>query len=551
MSEGVEQVAREAANLHLDDVTGEKVSKSELKKRQKAREKEARKEDQKAQQAKQQAANAAAQEDTAIGCYGALPNGEIPENVMDLKGINEEFVDREVTVVAKIHNSRSQSAKMAFLVLRDELRTIQALVSADGKAVSKQMVKWCVSVNNNSIVQVSGTVKKTDVPVKSTSMPGLEMHVSRMFLLEKAIEKLPMQIKDAELPLPSAAEEELEGAAPSLKTRLDNRVLDLQTPLGQAITEILSTTKSLFHEYMTNAGSTWIDTPKLLGAATEGGSGVFEVSNYFGKKAYLAQSPQLYKQMMIAAGRPCVHEISPVFRAENSNTHRHLTEFTGLDYEKVFNNHYHEVLSFGEGLVIRILKDLQQRCQEEISIIQKVYPKAGDFRLPEDGRALRLEYLEGVRMLKEAGEDTTEQDKFENDLTTAMEKKLGDLIRQKYNTDFYVLDHFPLALRPFYTKQSPEDANLSNSYDFFMRGEEIMSGAQRINDADELEAAMRKKGLDPESDGFVDYVNAFRYGCRKHAGGGLGLNRIVMFFLGLPNIRMTTLFPRDPQRLRP
>lgn len=216
----------------------------------------------------------------------------------------------------------------------------------------------------------------------------------------------------------------------------------------------------------------------------------------------------------------------------------------------VFSQHYHEVLTFAEELIVFIVLGLQERYQKQIAIVQKTYPRAGDFKI-KDNKAKRLTYLEGIQILKDAGVDTSEQDRFENDLTTAMEKKLGGLIREKYDTDFYVLDEFPMSVRPFYTKQHPTNKDLSNSYDFFMRGEEIMSGAQRINDAKELEEAMRAKGVDPSSDGFVDYVNAFRQGCRRHAGGGLGLNRIVQFFLGLDNVRQATAFPRDPQRLRP
>jgi aspartyl-tRNA synthetase len=208
-------------------------------------------------------------------------------------------------------------------------------------------------------------------------------------------------------------------------------------------------------------------------------------------------------------------------------------------------------LDFAEELLVFILGELKVRYQKEIVVIQRSYPKAGDFRLPKDGKALRLKYMDGVRLLREAGVDTTEQEAFENDFTTAMEKQLGLIIREKYDTDFYVLDKFPLAVRPFYTKPCPEDPQFSNSYDFFMRGEEIMSGAQRVNDAAELEAAMVARGLNPHNEGFEDYLNAFRQGCPPHAGGGLGLNRIVQFFLGLPDVRLATLFPRDPQRLRP
>ena len=216
----------------------------------------------------------------------------------------------------------------------------------------------------------------------------------------------------------------------------------------------------------------------------------------------------------------------------------------------VFDNHYHEVLDFAEKLIVYVIEGLQSRYKDEIAAVQKFYPKAGDFRV-KDGKALRLKYLDGIKILKDAGVDTSEQDSFATDLTTAQEKQLGQLIRKQYDTDFYVLDEFPMSVRPFYTKGHPNDPNLSNSYDIFMRGEEIMSGAQRINDAAELEASMRGKGVDPSSEGFADYINAFRQGCRPHAGGGLGLNRIVQFFLGLDNVRQATPFPRDPQRLRP
>ncbi|KAL2419685.1 Aspartate-tRNA ligase, cytoplasmic [Exophiala dermatitidis] len=530
-------------------------SKNALKKAQKEAEKAAKKAAaKKADEEKRAAQQAQAAEDTAKDKYGDLPKDEAPVEITHLKKLGEEHVDKAVTVITRIHNSRSQSAKLAFLMLRQQGKTIQAVVAATSEAVSRQMVKWSVSLNVNSFVRVTGVVKKPDPPVASASISNLELHVQKIYLVARAAEMLPMQVKDAERPPPATAEEgqvDAEGAPiVTLKTRLDNRVIDLQTECNQAIFTISSAVEGLFAEYMRKNGSRQFNTPKLLGAATEGGSGVFTVNNYFGKNGFLAQSPQLHKQMLIAGDCESVFEIGPVFRAENSNTHRHLCEFTGLDFEMVFDHHYHEVLEFAEKLIVFIVQELQARYKDEIAVVQKYFPRAGDFRI-KDGKALRLKYLDGIKILRDAGVDTTEQDNYVTDLTTAQEKKLGQLIREKYDTDFYVLDEFPMVVRPFYTKQHPTDPKLSNSYDFFMRGEEIMSGAQRINDADELEAAMRSKGLDPNAEGFQDYVNAFRQGCRPHAGGGLGLNRIVMFFLGLDNVRQATPFPRDPQRLRP
>ena len=528
-------------------------SKNALKKAQKEAEKAAKKAAAKAEDEKKRAAQqASADEDIAKDNYGPLPENNDAE-VTHLKNIGEEHSDKVVNVIVRVHNSRGQSAKLAFLMLRQQGKTIQSVVAA-GDEVSKQMVKWAVGISVNSIVRVTALVKKTPAPVESATIKDFELHIKKIYLISPAQQMLPVQPKDIERPAPEAAEEGQTDAsgAPvvTLKTRLDNRVIDLQSECNQAIFTISSAVEGLFDEYMRKSGSRKFNTSKLAGAATEGGAGVFEVSNYFGKKAYLTQSPQFFKQMLIAGDCENVYEVGPVFRAENSNTHRHLTEFTGLDFEMVFNNHYHEVLTFGENLIVFIVTELLSRYQPELEIIQKFFPKAGDFKIKDD-KALRLTYADGIKLLKDAGVDTSEQDAFKTDLTTAMEKQLGKIIREKYETDFYVLDEFPMAVRPFYTKQHPTDPNLSNSYDFFMRGEEIMSGAQRINDAEELEASMRSKGVDPTAEGFQDYINAFRQGCRPHAGGGLGLNRIVQFFLGLDNVRQATPFPRDPQRLRP
>jgi aspartyl-tRNA synthetase len=289
-------------------------SKNALKKAQKDAEKAAKKAAaKKADEEKRAASQAQVAEDTATENYGALSKSK-ETNITHLVQLSEELVDKETTVIVRIHNSRSQSAKLAFLMLRQQGKTIQAVVAASGDAVSKPMVKWCVGVNVNS----------------SATISNLEIHVTKVYLISQASEQIPMQVKDAERPPPESSEEgqvDAEGAPiVTLKTRLDNRVIDLQTECNQAIFTISGAVEGFFEEYMRKSGSRKFNTPKMVGAATEGGAGVFEVSNYFGKSAYLAQSPQFYKQMLIAADCENVFEIGPVFRAENSNTHRHLTE---------------------------------------------------------------------------------------------------------------------------------------------------------------------------------------------------------------------------------
>lgn len=317
--------AKEDPNVAADGAP----SKNALKKAQKEAEKAAKKAAaKKADEEKRAAQQSQAAEDTAKDNYGTTLPPEV--EYTELKSLNDEHIDKEVTVSVRIHNSRGQSAKLAFLMLREQGKTIQAVLAANDDSVSRQMIKWAMSINANSYVEVSGVVKQPNPPVASATISGLELHVTKIYLISSASEVLPMQVKDAERPPPAAAEEgsvDAEGAPiVTLKTRLDNRVIDLQTECNQAIFTISSGVEKLFSEYMWNSGSRKFNTPKLLGAATEGGSGVFEVSNYFGKSAYLSQSPQLHKQMLIAADCKSVFEIGPVFRAENSNTHRHLTE---------------------------------------------------------------------------------------------------------------------------------------------------------------------------------------------------------------------------------
>lgn len=301
-------------------------SKNALKKAQKEKEKADKKAA--AKQAEQEKQSVVVQEDTAKDNYGSL-HSEDSSIITELPQLTDEHISKEVTVIARIHNSRSQSAKLAFLMLREDGQTIQAVLAAGMKEVSKQMVKWAVGVSVNSVVRVTGLVQKPDPPVASASISTLELHVQKIYLESETL-ILPMQVKDAERPPPESAEEgqvDAEGTPlVTLKTRLDNRVIDLQTSCNQAILDISSGVKTLFSEYLLKHNFKWVDSPKLLGAATEGGGGVFEVSNYFGKKAFLAQSPQFYKQMLIAGDCKRVFEIAPVFRAENSNTHRHMTE---------------------------------------------------------------------------------------------------------------------------------------------------------------------------------------------------------------------------------
>lgn len=527
---------------------GQPLSKKALKKLEKEKEKAKKKAERDAQLAKEKAEkDAQAANDPAKENYGKLPlivsdhkTGIKRVNIADLSAAND---GQEVVFRARAHNSRQQGATMAFLTFRQQQNLIQGLIKANGSSVSKQMVKWAGSINLESIVLVHGVIRKVDEPIKSATVQDAEVHVTKIFTIQETPEQLPMLIEDASR---SDADAEAAGLpVVNLDTRLDARVIDLRTPTNQAIFKIQHGICALFREFLSNKGFTEIHTPKILGSASEGGSNVFEVS-YFKRSAYLAQSPQFYKQQLIAADFEKVFEVAPVFRAENSNTHRHMTEFVGLDLEMAFEEHYDEVMEVLENLFIFIFTELKSRYANEIATVRKQFP-VEEFKLPADGKMVRLHFKEGIAMLREAGKEV---DDFE-DLSTEHEKLLGKLVREKYVTDFYILDKFPLAIRPFYTMPDPEDPRYSNSYDFFMRGEEILSGAQRIHDPELLKERMTAHEVDYTMDGVNDYVEAFTYGCAPHAGGGIGLERVLMFFLDLKNIRRASLFPRDPRRLRP
>jgi len=316
----------------------------------------------------------------------------------------------------------------------------------------------------------------------------------------------------------------------------------MRAPANLAIFKIQSIIGHYYREFLHKQDFCEIHTPKLIGTASEGGSDVFEVK-YFGGKAYLAQSPQLYKQMAVQGDLMKVYEIGPVFRAEKSFTHRHLTEFVGLDIEMAFKSHYYEVLDVLNSLFIHVFDSIQTNYKKELEIISLQYPFTP--LIFDKKKNLRITYLEATKLLQQDGEQIGDYD----DMGTPQEKRLGRIIKEKYNTDFYTVDKFPLALRPFYTMPCPKDSKLSNSYDLFLRGEEIASGAQRIHESELLMSRAKELKIDVES--IKPYVECFKYGAFPHGGAGIGLERVTMLFLGLHNIRKTSMFPRDPKRLSP
>ncbi|KZV71308.1 aspartyl-tRNA synthetase [Peniophora sp. CONT] len=448
---------------------------------------------------------------------------------------------QEVLIRARIHTTRAQGSKMVFMNIRQRDQTLQVLMSQSDDKISKPMVKWVEHLPIEAIILLHGTVKKSPEPIKSATISDVEVHVDKLFLIAQPTDRPAFLVEDANRPDADFEKEDAQFNKVLLDTRLNNRVLDLRTTTNQAIFKLQAQVTKYFREYLEGQNFTEIHSPKLQGAATESGASVFKVS-YFKGAAFLAQSPQLAKQMCIAADFERVYEVGPVFRAEDSNTHRHLTEFTGLDLEMAIEEHYHEAMEMLDGMLKHIFTQLKQHHQKEIDTIGLQFA-AEEFKWKDE--TLKLSFAEAIELLNGAGANLQPHD----DINTENEKKLGRIVKEKYDVDYYIIDKFPMALRPFYTMPDPNNPELSNSYDFFMRGEEILSGAQRVHVPKMLEEAMIKAKIDPAS--MKGYLDGFRMGCPPHAGGGIGLERVLMLFLKLNNIRRTSLFPRDPKRLEP
>ena len=468
----------------------------------------------------------------------------------DIGDLKKEMTGQSVWMRVRLQKSRTTKT-VNFLILRQRLFTVQA-VAAMSESIGKNFMKFLDGIPKESVLDVKGTVVVPDKPVESCSISEIEIAVENVIVINRTIEDLPFMIEDASRKLTAKETEAMDNDEEGdeddnkmpivgINKRLNNRIMDLRTPANQGIFRVQSAVCTLYREYLLSQGFTEIHTPKLLGGSSEGGCEIFKVG-YFGKEACLAQSPQLYKQMMIMADFERVFEIGPVFRAENSNTHRHLCEFTGLDGEMEIKQHYFEVLDIIGNLFNHIFRGLETRYAKELGAVNGQYPFE-PFKFLDN--PLKLTFEEGVNLLKENG---IVQD-LHDDLDTANEKALGRLVREKYNTDFYILHRYPEEARPFYTMLCKDDPRFTCSYDVFMRGEEIISGAQRIHDPKLLSKRATEKGLDVST--IKDYIDSFSLGAFPHGGWGVGLERVVMLYLNVGNIRRASAFPRDPKRLTP
>lgn len=470
-------------------------------------------------------------------------------------------VNERIWLRLRIHRVRKKSNKMAFFLFRDGIFTLQGLLMENSDlGITREMVKYCAKVPAESVVDVFGTVKPSEMAIKSASFTDLEFLIQKLFVVSASSPLLPYSLDDASNHFVAQKEKNSAKSLTSVNRsfRLDYRFYDVRTTVNCAIFRVQSAVSTLFRQFLLEKDFIEIHTPKIVPGVSEGGSEVFRL-NYFNQMACLAQSPQLYKQMAVSCELGKVFEIGPVFRAENANTNRHLTEFIGLDFEMPIFEHYQEILDVAGSLFVHIFDGIRKMCSEELEVIRESFPFE-DLEFPRE--TVSITYDEAVTLINEEKDYLLSQGKNieeieeigavivpKKDFSTPNEKLLGKLVKKKYKTDFYIVHRYPKNARPFYTMPSSDDSEYTNSFDLFLRGEEITSGAQRIHVPDLL--VERATECEIPIEGLKDYVESFRYGVKPHGGIGIGLERVVMLYLGLENIRDCSLFPRDPKRLSP
>ncbi len=424
---------------------------------------------------------------------------------------------KEVEVEAFLDTVRDKKWVM-FIILKDATGEIQLTVD---KGIEEQVkfVDLINSLNKDSVIKVKAEVKLNE----AVKLHGLELSPLEIEVVSTA-EALPLDYNNTE--------------GISIDTRLNYRFLDLRNRKNMLIFQIESELVKYMREYLYINGFTEIHTPKLIGAASESGAEVFEVK-YFDRKAYLAQSPQFYKQMAIASGFDRVFEVAPCFRAENSNTSRHATEFTSFDVEFAHINDFRDVVNL-EG---NILKYAFEHLKEEYGdIIKEEFGQ--EIIVPEV--PLPMMSLQDIYKELEERYNYTVDDSEKTDLTTEAERLVGKLSMEKFNSEFLVVTDYPADKRAFYHMRNEE--GVLQGYDLIWRGVEITSGAQREHRYEEVCKNAKSKGL---GDDVKFYLEFFKYGCPPHGGFAIGIDRLIMLMLDIPSVKESQFLFRGPNRLEP
>ncbi|MGQ4834093.1 MAG: aspartate--tRNA(Asn) ligase [Candidatus Asgardarchaeia archaeon] len=431
------------------------------------------------------------------------------------KEISPEMDGKEVILYGWVHRIRDVG-KIKFILLRDRTDIVQ-IIYKKGECPESEAEKVS-RLTPESAIAVRGIVRSNQKVRK-----GAEVLLKELSIVNLAETPLPLDVTEA---VPA-----------SFETRYDNRPLDLRKPRNQAIFMIKSILVNALREFFVKNGFVEVHTPKIVAEATEGGANVFKVK-YFEYDAYLAQSPQLYKQLMLLAGFDKVFEVAPAYRAEEHNTPRHLNEYISVDAEISWIKSHEDVMHVLENAVVYAIDAAIKKGKEYLELLNVDIKKPS---LPFK----RVSYPKVLELLESEGKLIP----FGEDLDTEGERILGQIMREKFNAELYFITEYPESVRPFYTMLKPEDPRLTRSFDLEYKGLEITTGGQRIHDYEFLVKRIIDKNLNPDT--FKFYTKFFKYGAPPHGGFGLGLERFTMQLLNLSNIREATLFPRTRTRVTP
>lgn len=433
-----------------------------------------------------------------------------------LIGDLSEHVGKAVKVEGSV-DIRRDHGKLIFLVLRDSSGVVQAVVNAK----DENSFAIAETLRQEWVVSIEGEVKERPDSMKKDEQNGnIELGIQKIEVLSES-EELPFDM-DAQL---------------NLDTLLDYRPLTLRRERERAIFKVQAEIVRAYREFLQGEGFTSFQNPALVGADAEGGANVFKVEYFKDKAAYLATSPQFYKQIMVGVFER-VYSIGNVFRAEKHATTRHLNEYTSLDMEMGFIKDHTTIMDVEEKFLRYLSERLQENCSKEIAILGAEIPRFRDSAIP------RLKLREAQALIsKETGNDCI----GEPDLEPEHERWLCEWALREHQSDFVFVTHYPVEKRPFYTYEDEEDKGFTKSFDLLFRGVEITTGGQRIHDHDTLVKQLKEKGLNPEN--FSFYLQSFKYGMPPHGGWGMGLERLTQKMLGLENVKEATLFPRDMNRI--
>jgi len=438
-----------------------------------------------------------------------------PAMFMESNEVESEELLQHAGEVVSIHGSVYKIRKMsgfAFVLIRTKREAIQCVYSKENAQFELEEIK------ENSCIWLEGKVVKEERARK-----GYDFLMMNVKVLSHPVEEMPVVINGKEINA-------------GLETVLDYRPVTLRNEAIRAVFKIQEGLVNGFREFLQKNRFTEIHSPKLVAQGAEGGANIFSLK-YFERQAYLAQSPQFYKQMM-AGVYERVFEIGPVFRAEKHDTNRHLNEYTGVDFEMGYISSIEQLMAMETGMIAYALQYLKGNNTPELELLKVEVPEVESIPV--------VEFYEAKEMVKETYH---REIKDYEDFEPEEEKLLGELIKQQYGSDFVFVTKYPAAKRPFYAVNCKENEEVTESFDLCFRGIEVTTGGLRIHNYEEQIAKMIQKGLNPED--FEGYLMMHKYGMPPHGGLGMGLERFTMKLLNYSNIRYTSLLPRDVHRLEP